>query len=113
MLKGLKYIHSANVLHRDLKPSNLLLNASCDLKICDFGLARTRYAYQPPTPPSLILACPNIFIILGGRAWKLSPKISYTLYSPLSDAHIPVVKVVTYVSPQHNKLGGGRRRYNS
>jgi serine/threonine protein kinase len=36
-----KYIHSANVLHRDLKPSNLLLNANCDLKICDFGLART------------------------------------------------------------------------
>ncbi len=34
-------MHSANVLHRDLKPSNLLLNASCDLKICDFGLART------------------------------------------------------------------------
>ncbi|KAK6916034.1 Protein kinase domain [Dillenia turbinata] len=39
--RGLKYIHSANVLHRDLKPSNLLLNANCDLKICDFGLART------------------------------------------------------------------------
>jgi len=41
LLRGLKYIHSADVLHRDLKPSNLLLNANCDLKICDFGLART------------------------------------------------------------------------
>lgn len=40
ILRGLKYIHSANVLHRDLKPSNLLLNSNCDLKICDFGLAR-------------------------------------------------------------------------
>eukprot|EP00045_Choanoeca_perplexa_P002407 m.24366 g.24366 ORF g.24366 m.24366 type:complete len:359 (+) comp11500_c0_seq3:350-1426(+) len=40
ILRGLKYIHSANVLHRDLKPSNLLLNSCCDLKICDFGLAR-------------------------------------------------------------------------
>jgi serine/threonine protein kinase len=46
VLRGLKYVHTANVLHRDLKPSNLLLNASCDLKICDFGLARTRYAVQ-------------------------------------------------------------------
>ncbi|XP_039004351.1 mitogen-activated protein kinase 3-like [Hibiscus syriacus] len=40
ILRGLKYIHSANVIHRDLKPGNLLLNANCDLKICDFGLAR-------------------------------------------------------------------------
>jgi serine/threonine protein kinase len=40
ILRGLKYIHSANVLHRDLKPSNILLNGNCDLKICDFGLAR-------------------------------------------------------------------------
>lgn len=41
LLRGLKYVHSANVLHRDLKPSNLLMNANCDLKIGDFGLART------------------------------------------------------------------------
>jgi serine/threonine protein kinase len=40
ILRGLKYLHSASVLHRDLKPRNLLVNASCDLKICDFGLAR-------------------------------------------------------------------------
>ncbi|KAL1361665.1 hypothetical protein HN51_010002 [Arachis hypogaea] len=40
ILRGLKYIHSANIIHRDLKPSNLLLNANCDLKIIDFGLAR-------------------------------------------------------------------------
>lgn len=33
ILRGLKYIHSANVLHRDLKPSNLLLNTTCDLKV--------------------------------------------------------------------------------
>lgn len=39
--RGLKYVHSANVLHCDLKPSNLFLNANCDLKIGDSGLART------------------------------------------------------------------------
>lgn len=35
ILRGLKYLHSANILHRDLKPSNLLINANCDLKICN------------------------------------------------------------------------------
>ncbi|KAG2220535.1 hypothetical protein INT45_004141 [Circinella minor] len=37
---GLKFIHSANVLHRDLKPANILVNQNCDLRICDFGMAR-------------------------------------------------------------------------
>eukprot|EP00742_Colponemidia_sp_Colp-10_P000105 GILJ01000117.1.p1 GENE.GILJ01000117.1~~GILJ01000117.1.p1 ORF type:complete len:386 (+),score=57.39 GILJ01000117.1:92-1159(+) len=40
ILRGILYMHSAHVIHRDLKPSNLLLNKNCDLKICDFGLAR-------------------------------------------------------------------------
>ena len=40
-LRGLKAIHSAGILHRDLKPSHLLVNEECDLKICDFGLARS------------------------------------------------------------------------
>ncbi|GMF45324.1 unnamed protein product [Phytophthora fragariaefolia] len=40
MLVAINYVHSAEVLHRDLKPSNILVNSDCDLKLCDFGLAR-------------------------------------------------------------------------
>ena len=46
VLRGLKYVHSANVLHRDLKPSNLLLNSECLMKVCDFGLARSLLEYR-------------------------------------------------------------------
>jgi len=44
ILRGMKYVHSAQVIHRDLKPRNLLVNANCDLKICDFGLARVSFS---------------------------------------------------------------------
>ncbi|XP_044229890.1 mitogen-activated protein kinase 4 [Thunnus albacares] len=41
LLRGLKFIHSANVLHRDLKPANIFINIDqLLLKIGDFGLAR-------------------------------------------------------------------------
>ncbi|XP_023250794.1 mitogen-activated protein kinase 4-like [Seriola lalandi dorsalis] len=41
LLRGLKFIHSANVLHRDLKPANIFINMDqLLLKIGDFGLAR-------------------------------------------------------------------------
>lgn len=40
MLRALKYTHSAQILHRDLKPQNILVNSSCELVVCDFGLAR-------------------------------------------------------------------------
>ena len=41
LLKALKYIHSARLLHRDIKPSNILIDSSCKIKLCDFGLCRS------------------------------------------------------------------------
>ncbi|EPY28603.1 extracellular signal-regulated kinase 1/2 [Strigomonas culicis] len=39
-LRALHIIHSAGVIHRDITPANILVNTNCDLKICDFGLAK-------------------------------------------------------------------------
>ncbi|WBW71239.1 MAP kinase Spk1 [Schizosaccharomyces osmophilus] len=50
ILRALKAMHSAGVVHRDLKPSNLLLNANCDLKVADFGLARSTTTVQDGSP---------------------------------------------------------------
>ena len=49
LLRGLKYIHTSEVFHRDLKPKNILANADCNIKICDFGLARPMFTDAPST----------------------------------------------------------------
>lgn len=40
ILRGLLYLHSANVVLCNLTPSGILVNRQCDLQICDFRLAR-------------------------------------------------------------------------
>ncbi|CAN3365546.1 CTD kinase subunit alpha [Diutina catenulata] len=41
LMEGLNYLHKKRVIHRDIKGSNILLDASGQIKIADFGLART------------------------------------------------------------------------
>ncbi|PHJ24641.1 cmgc mapk family [Cystoisospora suis] len=41
LLRAIKYMHSGELLHRDMKPSNVLLNSECQVKVADFGLARS------------------------------------------------------------------------
>ena len=41
MLCALNFVHTANIMHRDIKPANILIDSSCAVKLCDFGLARS------------------------------------------------------------------------
>jgi len=69
LLSAVHYCETANVIHRDLKPSNILVNAKCELRVCDFGLARGMQASSDELTtyvvtrwyraPELILACYN------------------------------------------------------
>lgn len=46
LFKALKFMHSGELLHRDIKPSNLLLDSECQVKVADFGLARSIYFWS-------------------------------------------------------------------
>ncbi|KAL7720379.1 cyclin-dependent kinase [Entamoeba marina] len=67
ILDALTYLHEKRIMHRDLKPANILINNKKQLKIADFGLARTvtipvrQYSLEIITlwyrPPEILLGC--------------------------------------------------------
>ncbi|GFS32345.1 MAP kinase 9 [Actinidia rufa] len=77
LLRGLKFIHTANVFHRDLKPKNILANADCKLKICDFGLARVSFN----DAPSAILWTDYV-----ATRWYRAPELCGSFFSKYTPA---------------------------
>ncbi|TBT98259.1 protein kinase [Hamiltosporidium tvaerminnensis] len=43
ILQGLAFIHKAGIIHRDLKPNNIFLDCNLNVKIGDFGMARSNF----------------------------------------------------------------------
>ena len=71
---ALAHLHSQGVVHRDLKADNVLLTATEDVKLADFGLAREYTALK------------NIFVPLNDGSW-LTIYTQYYMSSGIGPIH--------------------------
>uniref|UniRef100_A0A7S0ZBR0 Mitogen-activated protein kinase n=1 Tax=Timspurckia oligopyrenoides TaxID=708627 RepID=A0A7S0ZBR0_9RHOD len=77
IVRAVFYIHSANIFHRDLKPSNVLLNEDCDVRVCDFGLARAAF----DNAPDLLFWTDYV-----ATRWYRAPELILSYYTSYSTA---------------------------
>src|SRR5205807_4655561 len=57
--EGVSYAHQRLIIHRDLKPSNILVDASGQPKLLDFGIAKLLDENGDPTQTVERLLTPN------------------------------------------------------
>ncbi|MBI3273143.1 MAG: protein kinase [Planctomycetes bacterium] len=74
--RAVHYAHTQMVVHRDLKPANLLLDNSGQLRILDFGLAKTLDSANAMTQSGEILGTPYYMAPeqVQGRTREIGPQ---------------------------------------
>jgi serine/threonine protein kinase len=124
---ALDYAHSQSIVHRDIKPANLLLSDSCELKITDFGIAKslgdatrttqgmilgsleyiapeqlTAGAVGPATDQYSLAA--TTYYLLTGQKIFASDSIAEFSYRILHDAPPAVTRIDPTLPPQLDRI---------
>jgi tetratricopeptide (TPR) repeat protein len=99
--RALVAAHAAGVIHRDLKPDNIMLLASGDVKVLDFGLATSMRADAPPGAGGTVQA-PVLdpgFDTTAGTV-EVRPHDSVTREVPVLTVAGSLVGTLLYMSPE-------------
>ncbi|GAB77621.1 serine/threonine protein kinase [Austwickia chelonae] len=78
VLAALASAHLAGIVHRDVKPENVLISDSGDVKVADFGLARTVNSVTAGTTGSTIL---------GTVSYLAPEQVEHGIADPRSDVY--------------------------
>eukprot|EP01087_Luapelamoeba_hula_P002897 TRINITY_DN1270_c0_g1_i4.p1 TRINITY_DN1270_c0_g1~~TRINITY_DN1270_c0_g1_i4.p1 ORF type:complete len:635 (-),score=100.22 TRINITY_DN1270_c0_g1_i4:301-2205(-) len=97
--KGMNWLHCLDppIIHRDIKPPNILVNASYDVKVCDFGLSCVK---EIPKPDEELRDT-----AVGSPIWMAPEVLSGHLASEKSDVYafaIVLWEIMTRKSPFSN-----------
>ncbi len=92
ILRALEHAHSKDVIHRDIKPQNIILQKNGEIKVTDFGIAKTPHEKNGSTADRAI-----------GTVYYISPEQASsketTFASDLYSVGIMLYEMVTGVLP--------------
>ena len=69
------HLHKNGILHRDLSSNNILLNASHQAKVTDFGMSKIA-ASNPSMTRSKVTQCPGTLVYMPPEALRPQPRYS-------------------------------------
>jgi serine/threonine protein kinase len=130
LLEGLQTLHEKNIFHRDIKPENILIDSQYQVKITDFGLAKSLDSSKDLTDRHTFLGTPyyispeackgapystssDIYSLGGVFYYSLlgkppfeSDSIPELLYKNLYDYPLPLSSLLSYIPPDLDYLLG-------